>query len=434
MAECKGVAVPLRVGLLGATLETGNLGVSALALSTVGGLVRTGARIELTLFDRRPGVRRIELASGDWKLPARAIGLYYSRRLYSANNLQQCLLAARLGLGRLHPVLREMAALDMVLDVSGGDSFTDLYGERRFLAQTYPKRIAIALGVPLVLLPQTYGPFEDPGKRGLAEQILAGASRAYSRDPRGLEALQALLGERFDPDRHRGGVDVAFGLQPRRPEDARLVALVDAARTGDGPLLGLNVSGLLHADPQIGPKQFGFRDPYPDIVQRLLERLLEVPEARVLLISHVQAPGYAEGGDHDACLQLLRGLGAADAERVTVVPHIDDPAQTKWVIGQCDWFSGTRMHACIGALSQGVPTAALAYSDKTLGVLETAGAGDWVVDPRKEGAEQVVRRIAETVPQRKMMAERIGHRLAEVRARLDEEFAEIVALRGEGSS
>ncbi|MCP4905074.1 MAG: hypothetical protein GY910_08830, partial [bacterium] len=41
-SEVGGTERPLRVGLIGATLETGNLGVSALALSCIGGLIGTG--------------------------------------------------------------------------------------------------------------------------------------------------------------------------------------------------------------------------------------------------------------------------------------------------------------------------------------------------------------------------------------------------------
>ena len=45
----------------------------------------------------------------------------------------------------------------------------------------------------------------------------------------------------------------------------------------------------------------------------------------------------------------------------------------KAVIGQCDFFIGSRMHACIAALSQGVPCVGVAYSMKFAGVFDTVG-------------------------------------------------------------
>ena len=40
------------------------------------------------------------------------------------------------------------------------------------------------------------------------------------------------------------------------------------------------------------------------------------------------------------------------------------------------------MHACIAALSQGIPAFGIAYSDKFRGVFESVGAANLVADPR----------------------------------------------------
>jgi len=419
---------PLRLGLLGATLETGNLGVSALALSTIAGLVRTGRTIELSLFDRAPGTRHDFVETPDGRIPVRRVGMYYSRRFHSWNNLQQCFVAAHAKLGRLHPTLLQLRALDGVLDVSGGDSFTDLYGNRRFRAQTYSKRIPLALGVPLVLLPQTYGPFHRPVHAAIAKRILISSRQVWTRDLRGLSRLQGLLGAHFDPARHRSGVDLAFGLSPLKPADPSLPQMVFAERQRADLLLGLNVSGLLYSEPHSSSERLGIRSSYRAVMQRLLSRLLQIPGTRVLLVSHVQNTSYAEGGDFDACRALRESLSSEDAERVTVLPHVEHPANLKWVFEFCDWFCGTRMHACIGALSQGVPTVALAYSDKTLGVLEMVGAGDWVFDLRVLTEEQLVELVSTTLERRKEMATTLAERLPSVQQLLRSQFHEIVQI------
>jgi hypothetical protein len=53
-------------------------------------------------------------------------------------------------------------------------------------------------------------------------------------------------------------------------------------------------------------------------------------------------------------------------------------------------FIGSRMHACIAALSQGVPTVGLAYSDKFRGVFESLGLERLVADLRALEAGEVV--------------------------------------------
>jgi polysaccharide pyruvyl transferase WcaK-like protein len=92
------------------------------------------------------------------------------------------------------------------------------------------------------------------------------------------------------------------------------------------------------------------------------------------------------------------------------------------VIGQTDWFCGTRMHSCIAALSQGVPTAGIAYSDKALGVFETAGAGDALLDARALGSEQIAERVGASVECRAEAVARLSSGRASVEETLRRQF------------
>ena len=47
------------------------------------------------------------------------------------------------------------------------------------------------------------------------------------------------------------------------------------------------------------------------------------------------------------------------------------------------------MHACIAAISHGLPTVAVAYSNKFLGVMQRVGMGRLVADPRSTSAAQI---------------------------------------------
>jgi hypothetical protein len=52
-----------------------------------------------------------------------------------------------------------------VLDIGAGDSFTDIYGPKRFAYLWLTKAMAIARRRPLVLSPQTIGPFSKAPRR-----------------------------------------------------------------------------------------------------------------------------------------------------------------------------------------------------------------------------------------------------------------------------
>jgi len=70
-------------------------------------------------------------------------------------------------------------------------------------------------------------------------------------------------------------------------------------------------------------------------------------------------------------------------DRLFLVRGRYDQSGLKYIIGQCDMFIGSRMHACIAALSQHIPAVGIAYSRKFSGVFETVGAAAYVADPRK---------------------------------------------------
>lgn len=87
----------------------------------------------------------------------------------------------------------------------------------------------------------------------------------------------------------------------------------------------------------------------------------------------------------------------------------------KAIIGQCDLFIGARMHACIGAVSQGVPTACLAYSSKFAGVMQPMGDGAKVLDLRVISISEAKKEIAMLFRNREKLCGDLEERLPTIR-------------------
>jgi len=319
---------------------------------------------------------------------------------------------------------REIAAADTILDISGGDSFTDLYGPCRLKSVAWPKLLALRLRKPLILLPQTYGPFSSPEALGLARRIVRGATMAWARDERSFAVLRELLGDAFEPSRHRCGVDVAFLLPVREPQRTQLPDRLQqwlVAPDPASPLAGVNISGLIYNSPERARSQYGFVADYGALTRGLVLGLIE-RGARVVLVPHVVTPlGHYES-DVEASEALVGTLPDAASESVAIGPAYADPRDVKWLIGRCDWFCGTRMHATIAGLSQGVPTAAIAYSIKTQGVFETCGQGAHVADPRQCGTDEAVDHLLRSFEDRAGAGASLSHHLPRVRAVAEEQM------------
>lgn len=381
--------VRARVAVFGAAPDTANMGVSALFECIVEGLTSRFADLELVVFDNGSSLRRAtHVTAGGQSVSLLRCGIRAGKRVYRSDNLFTLSLASRLGRvgGVLNRVIRLIDSCVAVVDVSGGDSFSDIYGRKRFGAIARPKRIAAARAKPVILLPQTYGPYFARTVREQAAAILRDAHQAWARDSESYEILKGLLGNRFDAGRHRCGVDMAFLLPPRNcmahltPTIRKWLSELEPGK----PIVGLNVSGLIYNDPTVGQRQYGFRADYVRLVQQLAADILQSGDNRILLIPHVMSPVGHYESDYGAALSVrdaLNGLPGT-AGRVEVVPPGLSAAESKWLIGHLDWLCATRMHAAIAGLSSGVPTAAVSYSDKTRGVFLTCEQAGSVVDPR----------------------------------------------------
>lgn len=418
------VQTSFKACLFGASPGTGNQGVNALCWSALTGLSERGCD-DLHVFDYGHQSGQATFNSLRYTRHGMTIG----KRLWHSNHLATARLAAAVGVKR-RGLLSVISDSDLVLDVSGGDSFTDLYGSARFRNIVAPKQITLALGRRLVLLPQTYGPFRTRGSRNMAASLIDRASLAYARDPDSFTRLQDLLGDRFDPARHRLGVDLAFGLQKREPLALEPGVAAMLATAEQGPLIGLNISGLLANRPQQAASRFGLATDYRALMRNLIMRLLDDSGARILLLPHVHAPQGHYESDLDASVSLLESLPekyqAAAAERVGLVTAPLDACELKWLISQCDWFSGARMHATIAAVSSGVPTAPLAYSLKTRGVFETCDAGNTVVDMREQGEDEALTQLLHLWQHRDEAASDLRRALPRVRALATRQLDEIV--------
>lgn len=405
--------------VFGAPLDSGNLGVSALGLSTLHGLHARLPDLRLTLFDNGRGRRRHRLDDETGSFTIEQRGAWLSRRLHRPESLWSMDAASRT-LPWFNPNVRLMRRSDVVLDISGGDSFTDLYGPRRFHLVTLPKLIALRVGRPLILLPQTYGPFRSDATRDVAATIVRASGQAWARDADSFEQLKDLAGDRFDPTRHRLGVDVAFAL-PRREPSVR-GEVVDGWLTAGTPPIGLNISGLLYHRPQVARERFGLRLDYAEAMQRTVRTLLDRTDERIVLVPHVF--GERES-DVSAADDLARRFG--EPERLAVLPRLDAD-EVKSVVSRLSWFAGARMHTTIAALSSGVPAAAVAYSDKFHGVFAGCGLGDRVLDARKLGAAELAEALVQAYGNRSGDRARLTARLPSVRTAVEEQLDSIADL------
>jgi polysaccharide pyruvyl transferase WcaK-like protein len=171
---------------------------------------------------------------------------------------------------------------------------------------------------------------------------------------------------------------------------------------------------------------FGLTLDYAAFLSGLVRALLAEHPGELWLIPHTYAaPGNVES-DNEASEMLRNSLPLELRSRVRLVTAEYDQHELKGIIGQCDFFIGSRMHSCIAALSQGVPCVGVAYSRKFAGVFESVGMDDWVVDARSTAQDEAVARIASLYRQRNGVRLGLMRRADQARQQLIEVFRDLM--------
>ncbi|HEY2934571.1 MAG TPA: polysaccharide pyruvyl transferase family protein [Acidobacteriota bacterium] len=413
----------LKVCLLGASFTTGNMGVSALTAATIKCILTQFPTAVICLLDYGLVGATYTITVDGRAIPIRLVNMRFSKRFFLTNNIAFLTLLAwllrflpfqqiRNKLISANPCLNLLNEADIVGSLAGGDSFSDIYGHGRFFYVALPQVLALLLGKQLVLLPQTFGPFRSRIVRVLARYILKRSSVVYSRDFMGATEITKLL--RDHSDKLRFCYDLGFVLDPVRPA---LLELQDVGRAVDRRLhiIGLNVSGLLFNSGQTGDNIFGLRTDYSDLVHDLIASLLLAKNVAVILIPHVFSPPAGPESDSVVCATIFESLKHRYPGRLFLPRGSYDQSEIKYVIGLCDFFIGSRMHACIGALSQNIPAVAIAYSGKFLGVMQTIEMESLVADPRRMGKAEILNMVAEAYQNRDLLRRRLEQRIPEVK-------------------
>lgn len=415
------------ITLMNAAPDTGNQGVTALCYSAINGLSRRGMgpfAVSDHGIGRRRAVWEIEETHGAVEL----FGLSNTRRFWRGDCLRVACWMARLG-GGTSASARTVVDTRAVLDVSGGDSFTDLYGPKRFQTMVLTKRLALDLGKPLILLPQTLGPFRDPRNQEIAFELLRRATGVFVRDARSFATLRRALGARFDPARHCKGPDMAVLLPKQAPRGLprQIREWLSTERTC--PVAGLNISGLLYLDRDASAAGISLADDHRAQIHAAARAALHSdPKMRLILVPHVRRAQDHPESDFKAAKLLEEELIRAYPGRIDVLPQDYSATELKWIISRLDWFCGARMHATIAAFSSGVPTLGLGYSDKAAGVFAECGIAAEVADLRLTRADGIGRAVARSLATRAEMRDRLAAILPKVQARAEAQMDAIAAL------
>lgn len=335
----------MNIGIMGAPIDNGNLGCMALTYSLLSSLEdiakETGDDFNYFIFDGTNNQNKINELSDNLRIPCERI--HSMRPGYLVFNRTKAFLRkVPQDIKLLYGILK----CDCVIDVTVGDSFTDIYGEEVFQQRTNTKLLLSWMHKPYILAPQTYGPYgkQSEKKAGVA---MRGADIVMARDALSLKVAQNLSKREIlliD--------DLAFQLpfEKQKKHDENSI------------VVGINVSGLLWSKKsERTTSDFEIEVDYDEYILEICRYLSSNTQYKAYFIPHVEI-------DHE-----IHSLLHKKFPQIEVIPPFANPIEAKSFISRLDIFIGARMHGTIAAFSSGVACIPTGYSRKFVGLFETLG-------------------------------------------------------------
>ncbi|MBO8478447.1 MAG: polysaccharide pyruvyl transferase family protein [Bacteroidetes bacterium] len=248
---------------------------------------------------------------------------------------------------------RILSNLELVAAINGGDGFSDIYSTKTFLSRLPDISYAMKIGIPVVLLPQTIGPFKYEQNYKIAVAILKYATHIYVRDDKFSADLDT-LGLRYTLTK-----DLSYYMKPKQWD----IIVKKVA-------VGLNISGLAYSNKF--RTLSGEFDNYPLLVFEII-KYFQQKNIWLYLIPHSYNYSQPEESNDDliASRDVYEKLN--NKSNVLLIDRDLTSPEVKYLISKMSFFIGTRMHANFAAIYSGVPVFGLSYSYKFQGAFEANG-------------------------------------------------------------
>lgn len=360
----------MRIGLLGTPTRNNNLGCMALTYSLFKVLNTISEKqnidFEYIIFDWHDDPDSIEQIKQ--KLKIASLNITFCKLALISDPLRN--IKHFFGIAHMKRMLQQC---DCIIDMTEGDSFSDIYGNHMFRGRTNIKSFIEKKNIPFMLGPQTYGPFVSENNKELARKVIQNADIILVRDLISQKLIQDMTGRQAIYT-----TDLAFMLPYERPMRADTETKIK---------VGINVSDLLWAGGnEVQNRNFTLMTNYKEYMTEIIRLLLQSGKYEIHMIPHVR-------GDEVPHNELKRIF-----PEIIIEGPFYDPITAKSFISSMDIFIGARMHGTIAAFTAGIACIPVAYSIKFQSLFQS-NHYPYVVDLQKMGNDQAVRTMMEYIGQ-----------------------------------
>jgi len=260
------------------------------------------------------------------------------------------------GISKLFPnVVKNMFGIvddnkiDIVIDAAGF-SYSDQWGERNAKELANSCRRWKKNGTIVILLPQAFGPFKGPEIQKYIKKSIDNTDLVFARERVSYAHLVGVVGERSNVQIAPDFTNLIEGVLPKD---------FDAVN---------NRFCLVPNYRMVDKTSRAQSEAYLPFMIRCVKYLLEKEQKPFVLVHE---------GEND--LMLAEAMNQAVGGFLPIIKETN-PLKIKGILGSCEGVIGSRFHALVSALSQGVPSLGTGWSHKYQLLFDDYGFSDGLLD------------------------------------------------------
>ena len=281
-------------------------------------------------------------------------------------------------------ILQEYAKADVIMSLTG-DALSDDNGINSSIVFCLSTLPCIYSGKPFIFHSTSVGPFKTKFTKFLAKFTLNRMALIIAREKITKKYLQTIGVKK---EIISLAPDPAFLLESAPLESAQKILLKEDVDINDKPIVGMSVT-MVFKSFRDSPSKSHIK--YFMQMARITDYLTEKLGAQVLFIPETTVPVKGSHDDIFVAREIYRI--AKNKHKIKLITDEYTAEELKGIIGQCDLFIGTRLHACIFATSMHVPTIAIAYTHKTYGIMGMIGQEKYVLNIKELDYEDLILKI-----------------------------------------